>query len=454
MVTKRLQFLPAMNRLRSAMRPRSAASCLGLALFFVLVGLMVSPNAQASSRGANSAVRLEVVACPTRYASPLGAKGGIGSKATVEMPKGIIHSFGLYTDSDRTMAPILAPRGWRCKAEIYEDGSATVAVSPTGDSLSPKTGVIATTDGGCQGCIADKVCPYFENAETQIGYSGTNCSTPTRKNEQVDYVSGSNTSSHGVVDISSPSTKQNNHASYEVLRYSDNTNGEAMDASETCSLPKNDSTWCRAITNEFVATNWEFDRTQPSVPATTTTTSPASSLIETLQAFFANGCNGGCSAISEPTSAFTLSFDPNNPNWAKWTVNDPNFGVAYGFFEHTNGLWQGVAGPGSDDVGCPGATGAIPTQVLSDFGETCSGSDTGNASSGTSGTSGNTDSGGPSSEQLQEAYRAGSLEGENLAASGSTPQFAINGDCRTFSFKYSDAAEQAQYQDGCLTAAG
>jgi hypothetical protein len=190
----------------------------------------------------------------------------------------------------------------------------------------------------------------------------------------------------------------------------------------------------------------------------TTTTSPAGSLIETLQAFFANGCNGACADTSEPTSAFTLSFDPNNPNWAMWTINDPNLGTAYGFYQKTNGLWQVVAGPGSADVGCPGATGEVPTQVLSDFGETCSGSNTGtsgNTGSGsTPGTSGNTGSGGPSSEQLQEAYRAGSLEGENLAASGSTPQFAINGDCRTFSLRYPYAAEQAQFQDGCLAAAG
>jgi len=116
--------------------------------------------------------------------------------------------------------------------------------------------------------------------------------------------------------------------------------------------------------------------TAPSALTTTTTTTstnqaPTASLIATLQAFFANGCNGGCASTSEPASAFNVTFDPNNPDWAKWTVNDPNIGAAAGFYESVNGVWQVVAGPGSQYVGCPPGPGVVPSQILSDFGGSC-----------------------------------------------------------------------------------
>jgi hypothetical protein len=112
--------------------------------------------------------------------------------------------------------------------------------------------------------------------------------------------------------------------------------------------------------------------TTTTVPTTTTTTeSPQASLIGVLLPFFANGCNGRCVDINEPSTAFKVIVDPNSPEWADWGLYDPNIGGGYGFALDSNGMWQVVAGPGSAGVGCPGGTYVVPAQILADFGATC-----------------------------------------------------------------------------------
>ncbi len=115
--------------------------------------------------------------------------------------------------------------------------------------------------------------------------------------------------------------------------------------------------------------------TTTTVAATTTTTTMAAApslntLVSILQQYFGQGCAGSCSSTTEPATAFSISADPSLPRWAKWTIDDPNFGTAYGFAETLAGSWQIMAGPGSHQVGClPGAE--VPSNVLSDFGYSC-----------------------------------------------------------------------------------
>ncbi len=91
----------------------------------------------------------------------------------------------------------------------------------------------------------------------------------------------------------------------------------------------------------------------------------------TLQTYFRGGCSGGCTRLSEPASAFTVTLDHNNPDWSRWSVNDPSIGSGYGYAELVNGTWQIVAGPGSGEVGCPPSTDLVPAEILSDFGAPC-----------------------------------------------------------------------------------
>lgn len=112
--------------------------------------------------------------------------------------------------------------------------------------------------------------------------------------------------------------------------------------------------------------------TSTSPPSTTATSPTAASLVPVLQQYLASGCGGGCTQLNEQASAFTVTLDPNDASWAKWTVNDPSVGAGYGFAHYEQGDWQVVAGPGSSAVGCPGASSAtVPAQVLADLGATC-----------------------------------------------------------------------------------
>ncbi len=232
------------------------------------LGSSASGSVYAKSTHANTFVRLHVSSCPTSYASSPEAEGNVAASVTVSVPTAMKHDFALFTDSKRIMAPLLAPRGWHCGVEVGEDGSSSFSLfpgkhAPAQSRYSNAEEIVASSDGACQGCVADDVCPYFVNAQTQIGYTGMSCNTTKPNNEQDDYVSGSNTSNHGQVDTYDPSTKQSKYATYGVLRYDDVPGAEAEDVRETCVLPKNESSWCKAIIKEFVTENWEFRTLRP-----------------------------------------------------------------------------------------------------------------------------------------------------------------------------------------------
>jgi hypothetical protein len=93
--------------------------------------------------------------------------------------------------------------------------------------------------------------------------------------------------------------------------------------------------------------------------------------VATLQTFFAGGCDGGCTRLTEPASAFSVTLDQHDPSWARWSVVDPSIGSGYGYAQLSGGAWAVVAGPGSAAVGCPPTDHTVPPQVLADFGATC-----------------------------------------------------------------------------------
>lgn len=262
---------------------------------------LIVPSADSGARSpANTKIALAVMSCPTTYVSSPSSISQ-STKATVNVPKSSPHDFSLYSDSKRTMAPLLAPKGWHCKGEIFQDGSASLALYPAKGSAAR---ILAVSDGACQGCIADAVCPYFENAQTQLGFAGMNCTTTKPTDEQDSFVSGSNTSNQGLVDIYDPPAKKSKYPMYEVLRYNDTT-GQAADAREICVLPKSRASWCRAILDEFVAKNWQFQSTGvPAVTSTTTTTTPPEGLsvqqvAQAFQTALINGQVQGAAAVPD-----------------------------------------------------------------------------------------------------------------------------------------------------------
>lgn len=278
-----------------------------LALFVLMLGLII-PSTSVDAKSSNiTTIALPVISCPTIYVSTPSISHS--AEATVSVPTSSSHDYSLYSDSKRTLAPLLAPKGWHCKGEIAEDGSLNLTLYPikalpAASSFGNAEQIVATSDGACQGCIADDVCPYFENAQTQLGFAGMSCTTTKPNDEQDSFVTGSNTSDQGSVDIYDPPTKKTKYPEYAVLRYSDTT-GEGVDARETCVLPKSKLSWCRAITAEFVAKSWDFQPTGPSaVTSTTTTTPPVEGLsvqqvAQAVQTALINGQVQGAAAIAD-----------------------------------------------------------------------------------------------------------------------------------------------------------
>lgn len=270
-----------------------------LSLLMVMLVLII-PSARVGARSpANTKITLGVMSCPTTYVSSPSSISQ-STRATVSVPKSSPHDFSLYSDSKRTMAPLLAPKGWHCKGEIFQDGSASLALYPAKRSAER---ILAVSDGACQGCIADAVCPYFENAQTQLGFAGMNCTTTKPNDEQDSFVGGSNTSNQGLVDIYDPPAKKGKYPMYEVLRYSD-TSGEGADAREICMLPKSRALWCRTILDEFVAKNWQFQPMgPPAVTSTTTTTATAGPSVQqvaqAVQTALINGQVQGAAAVPD-----------------------------------------------------------------------------------------------------------------------------------------------------------
>ena len=60
---------------------------------------------------------------------------------TLHAPKKTRRKLEFYSDKDRTLTPVLAPRGWACKVELGEDGSGAIRIhsganSPKGQAAS------------------------------------------------------------------------------------------------------------------------------------------------------------------------------------------------------------------------------------------------------------------------------------------------------------------------------
>ena len=274
----------------------------------VMIALIILPVTVGARSPANTTTALSVVSCPTTYAFPPPPASSQPARVTVSLSRSISHSFSLYSDSSRTMPPLLAPKGWHCHVDIAVDGSVgfnlyPTKTPPTGSGFASAIQIVAVSDGACQGCVADDVCPYFENAQTQIGFAGMTCMTAKPNDEQDTFVTGSNTSNQGLVDIYDPPTTKTKYPVHGVVRYSDTT-GEGVDARETCVLSKSKLSWCRAITDEFVAKNWEFQPMVPPAVSTTTTTPAAEGLsvqqvAQAVQTALINGQVHGAAAVPD-----------------------------------------------------------------------------------------------------------------------------------------------------------
>jgi hypothetical protein len=229
-----------------------------------------APN-RPSTTVANSSAppAVPVVECPTAY----GIVGGsipnppLPTSIAVNLPSTVAAQLSYYSNQTRNLTPVMGPRNWHCSVAVGADGSTGVDLWPPGAAqanlgTAGQPGVLAISDGACQGCVYVTVCDFATNAGRQLGYtnSGLPC-RPRPANESVDWITGSASSAgpsvHDVIGFEDPTVPDPRNG-IVLYDYSTTLNGGpgGSASQETCTLPEADHVLCTAILNDFDSKAW------------------------------------------------------------------------------------------------------------------------------------------------------------------------------------------------------
>jgi PASTA domain len=207
---------------------------------------------------------LTVVVCPTESGtSPSPSDPTAPSTVSIATPSFTSPELSGYSDGFGRF-PVVAPKGWNCKALDATDGGVGVGVTPPGatprDSwgvggtvtLPPTDGVFAQADGACQGCTYGDVCTIVPSAAADFPdfASVAGMCHPAPAGEHVTPL-GNN-----FYRIDDPAGALGPDAAHSVLRYDPKTaTTDAADARVTCILPASESGVCDALLAQFRALN-------------------------------------------------------------------------------------------------------------------------------------------------------------------------------------------------------
>jgi hypothetical protein len=236
-----------------------------VAVTFVALVLAFLPGtgaARLAVQTASTGPAVPVIACTSSYgAGPPTGLPVLPRALRPGLPAHVAKMLAYYTDDQRALAPVLAPRGWDCQVQIGADGTVGVDVYPSGTSPTPSgTGhveVQAASDSACQGCVYSTVCALVPAAGQQLGFAMLPCA-PLTRGEAVMWLSGSPKGEPPVHDVIS--FKQPGHDPTRGVVLYDYLAGRGGEASEeTCTLPADQSTICSAVLDAFVAHNWLMD---------------------------------------------------------------------------------------------------------------------------------------------------------------------------------------------------
>ena len=213
---------------------------------------------------------LPVVECPSVYGAGPAPPSKYPSSIAVSLPGPVAKQLSYYSDSTRSVLPILAPSGWNCSAGVGADGSVGVDVFPSGTSnksssfaRSDAQGVYAHAIPGCQGCISETACPLVPAAVEGSLSLYSPCPYKRPRAEEVRWAMGS------------PNTPASDYT-YDVVYFTDPpgvagdgdpsggpftargvllfTNGPDIFTSasiETCTLPTHLAGLCTPILKDF-----------------------------------------------------------------------------------------------------------------------------------------------------------------------------------------------------------
>ena len=272
-------------------------------LALVAGGIAVAADTQGSSSPSTSqpahrpvavtnhtvAATLPVRECPTTQGVQGTSSSSIPATISVSLPPSVAKSVAYYSDSTRSVPPIMAPVGWSCSVMEAVDGGITIAVFPASESAaftsqtsspqpftaSKNMAVFAQSSGACQGCVAGIACPLIPYVGTQTGET-TPCSDAQPAAEKVKWINGSptlgsSTVTEDAVSFADPPGVAGDgdpsggpYPATGLLLYS--YDGEGSASVITCTLPSEQHSVCKAILGDFDTRNW------PSAESATTST--------------------------------------------------------------------------------------------------------------------------------------------------------------------------------------
>lgn len=251
-------------------RPFSIFAVLSLAASLLATGLGSATTAAASPALSHTAVgvTVPVVACPTTRGVPGHPPAKYKRQITISEPADIAQKLEYYSDNDRNLTPILAPRGWKCQVQIGADGSASITIHPPGTTTSSKTAITAQSMGACQGCVWGLVCDLIPGAAKQVGADQPACPTTRPKKELVKFERGRPNATGPVQDVvvfQDPAGVKGDGVpsggkdpANGALLYDWNKHDGGAASLETCTLPAVQFQECAASASNFGAHNWEM----------------------------------------------------------------------------------------------------------------------------------------------------------------------------------------------------
>jgi hypothetical protein len=215
-----------------------------------------SAHPAGSSKGS-----IPVVAC--RTSSPLGKQPArYPKRMELRAPAAVRRRLAFYTDKDRSLTPILGPRGWACSVQLGEDGSGEIEVRPVGSGAASKTAVTAGTDGACQGCVYDTVCKLIPGSGKQLGYAHVMpCVERLPKREHDKFLV--HTKTYDVIRFVDPAHVRGTGSpsggalpahGLLLYKYSHRDGGAA--SAGTCTLPASKRSLCSTILGRFRSDKW------------------------------------------------------------------------------------------------------------------------------------------------------------------------------------------------------
>lgn len=245
---------------------RYELSALGLAVALLLTWLGgCERSAARPPLAAKPAAHLPVIACPTTHGDATQYTARFPPRVATRLAPALAQQLAYFTDDQRVLAPILAPRGWHCHAFDYVDGGAKIRVAPVGAPPDSVVAVVAEADHACVSCSWELICALIPDAASKLHYNPYNC--PSRVDaEQVTWIKGSPSDTKDIDDvvgfIDPPGVKGTGSPSGGVVAarglvmYRAHPGAGKFAAIETCALAAVNRTLCDAILSDFQTRAW------------------------------------------------------------------------------------------------------------------------------------------------------------------------------------------------------